>query len=550
MTQEVYPKRILFNAESRNKMKEGMDTVANAVKVTLGAKGRNVVIGGDYGSSPRITKDGVSVARSIFIHDVVSEMGASLIKEVASKTVDVAGDGTTTVTVLAQALITEGLKALEQGANPRDIQKGMSAACDAVVKYIKANAMPINDKETLYKIALISANGDEVLAKAISEVIYATGVDGVTDVQRSTDKGVTYKVIEGLTIDRGYFRNEFAKENGKVTYEKPFIFITEHKISAHADCLTLIEYCSVKKRPLIIIADDFEGEALATIIANVQAANIEVTLVKGPYIGDDRKKIMEDIAIATGATVVSEVSGHVLSKVVTTPSKDPSTWTCTMLGTCESATITKDKTVLYNASGIGSDKLEAHIGNLKGYAEESSPADALKYKKRIALLQGKVGVVYIGGDNETSIREEEDRADDALHACLAALKEGYVAGGGVTHLFAAHDVLGASICPDSEVRGWNIVSKALAEPFNAIISNAGKVPDEVSLGALLGKGYPFGVNVLTEKVVNMIDEGIIDPALVSRVTLENAVDIAGIFLTTECVIAPMTRVEIAKTAEA
>lgn len=521
-------KQIFFDIEARNKMKKGVDTLANAVKVTLGPKGRNVVIEKKFGA-PQVTKDGVTVAKEIELEDAVENMGAQMVKEVASKTADQAGDGTTTATVLAQSIISEGLKMVAAGANPMDLKRGIDKAVALVVENLKSQSQTVgNDNKKIQQVATISANNDEVIGKLIAEAFAKVGKEGVITVEEAKGTDTTVDVVEGMQFDRGYISPYFVTNSEKMEAElqNPYILIYDKKISAMKDILHILEKVAQSGRPLVIIAEDLEGEALATLVVNKLRGTIKVAAVKAPGFGDRRKEMLTDIAILTGGTVISEEMGHKLENA-----------DLTFLGQAASITMDKDNTVVVGGKGKKAD-ITGRVNQIKAQIETTtSDYDREKLQERLAKLAGGVAVLYVGAATEVEMKEKKDRVDDALAATRAAVEEGIVPGGGVAYIRAL-EALGAKIkgLLDDEVTGVNIVRAALESPIRTLTSNAGIDGSIVVQKIREGKG-DFGFNARTEAYENsMFKAGIIDPTKVSRVALENASSIAGMLLTTECVI--------------
>ena len=522
-------KMIYFDIEARNKMKKGVDTLANAVKVTLGPKGRNVVIEKKFGA-PQVTKDGVTVAKEIELEDPIENMGAQMVKEVASKTADIAGDGTTTATVLAQSIISEGLKMVAAGANPMDLKRGIDKAVSLVVASLKDQSQTVgNDAKKIQQVATISANNDETIGKLIAEAFTKVGKQGVITVEEAKGTDTTVDIVEGMQFDRGYISPYFVTNSEKMTVElqNPFILIYDKKISAMKDILHILESVAKTGRPLLIIAEDLEGEALATLVVNKLRGTIKVAAVKAPGFGDRRKEMLTDIAILTGGEVISEELGHSLEAFDSTK----------QFGEATSITIDKDNTILVGGKGEKK-KIVARVNQIKEQVESTtSDYDKEKLQERLAKLAGGVAVLYVGAATEVEMKEKKDRVDDALHATRAAVEEGIVPGGGVAYIRAV-----ASLDPKvkgqiaDEQTGMAIVRRALEEPIRCLTANAGIDGSIVVQRIKEGKG-DFGFNARTEVYENLFKAGVIDPTKVSRVALENAASIAGMLLTTECVIA-------------
>ena len=527
-------KMIFFDIEARNKMKKGVDTLANAVKVTLGPKGRNVVIERKFGA-PTVTKDGVTVAKEIELEDAIENMGAQMVKEVASKTADQAGDGTTTATVLAQAIISEGLKMVAAGANPMDLKRGIDKAVSLVVENLKAQYQDVgNDTKKIQQVATISANNDETIGKLIAEAFVKVGKEGVITVEEAKGTDTTVDIVEGMQFDRGYISPYFVTNSEKMQAElsNPYILIFDKKISMMKDILHILEKIAQTGRPLLIIAEDLEGEALATLVVNKLRGTIKVAAVKAPGFGDRRKEMLTDIAILTAGEVISEEMGLKLEGVE-----------LTVLGQAASVTIDKDNTTI--VGGKGSKKeITARVNQIKAQVETTtSDYDKEKLQERLAKLAGGVAVLYIGAATEIEMKEKKDRVDDALHATRAAVEEGIVPGGGVAYIRAV-----ASLDPKvkgqiaDEQTGMAIVRRALEAPIRCLTENAGIDGSIVVQKIREGKG-DYGFNARTEVYENLFKAGVIDPTKVSRVALENAASIAGMLLTTECVIADKPKEE-------
>jgi chaperonin GroEL len=529
-------KQIFFDIEARNKMKKGVDTLANAVKVTLGPKGRNVVIEKKFGA-PQVTKDGVTVAKEIELEDPIENMGAQMVKEVASKTADIAGDGTTTATVLAQSIISEGLKMVAAGANPMDLKRGIDKAVSLVVENLKAQSQTVgNDSKKIQQVATISANNDETIGKLIAEAFAKVGKEGVITVEEAKGTDTTVDVVEGMQFDRGYISPYFVTNSEKMEAElqNPYILIYDKKISAMKDILHILEKVAQSGRPLVIIAEDLEGEALATLVVNKLRGTIKVAAVKAPGFGDRRKEMLTDIAILTAGTVISEELGHKLEGA------DLST-----LGQAASITIDKDNTTIVGGKGKKTD-ITARVNQIKAQVENTtSDYDREKLQERLAKLAGGVAVLYIGAATEMEMKEKKDRVDDALHATRAAVEEGIVPGGGVAYIRAI-DALEAKVRGQiaDEQTGMAIVRRALEEPVRILTANAGIDGSIVVQKIKEGKG-DFGFNARTEVYENLFKAGVIDPTKVSRVALENAASIAGMLLTTEAVVADKPKPEAA-----
>ena len=520
-------KEIQFNTDARNGLKAGVDQLANAVKVTLGPKGRNVVIEKKFGA-PSVTKDGVSVAREIELKDALENMGAQMVKEVASKTADVAGDGTTTATVLAQALIGEGLRNVAAGANPMDLKRGMDKASKAIIEELKKLSREVGDDNSkIEQVGTISANNDETVGKLIAEAMRVVGNEGVITVEEAKGTETEVKTVEGMQFDRGYLSPYFVTNSEKMEaeLESPYILIYDKKISTMKDLLPSLEQTAQSGRPLLIIAEDIDGEALATLVVNKIRGSLKVAAVKAPGFGDRRKAMLQDIAILTGGQVISEETGLKLENV-----------TLADLGTAEKVTIDKDNTTIVNGSGA-KDQIDARIGQIKAQIETTtSDYDKEKLQERLAKLAGGVAVLYVGAATEVEMKEKKDRVDDALHATRAAVEEGIVPGGGTAYIRAAAQVGGLTGINQDETTGVQIVLRAVEEPLRQIVANAGGEGAVVANSVREGEG-DFGYNARTEVFENLFEAGVIDPTKVTRVALENAVSISGMVLITECVIA-------------
>lgn len=519
-------KEIKFNIEARDLLKQGVDELANAVKVTLGPKGRNVVIDKKFGA-PAITKDGVSVAKEIELSDPYANMGAQMVKEVASKTGDDAGDGTTTATVLAQAIINVGLKNVTAGANPMELKKGIDLAVAKVVESIKAQAHEIGtDNEKIEQVAKISANNDSEIGRLIAEAMEKVGREGVITVEEAKGTETTVEVVEGMQFDRGYISPYFVTNTEKMEAEldNPFILIHDKKISTMKDMLPVLEQTAQSGRPLLIIAEDVDGEALATLVVNRLRGSLKVAAVKAPGFGDRRKEMLQDIAVLTGGTVVSEETGLKLENT-----------TLDMLGRAEKITIDKENTTLVNGAG-SKDAINARAAQIKAQiANTTSDYDREKLQERLAKLAGGVAVLYVGAASEVEMKEKKDRVDDALSATRAAVEEGIVPGGGVAYIRAIAALENLKGETEDESTGVEIVKRAIEEPLRQIVFNAGKEGAVVVQKVREGKD-DFGYNARVDEYQNFYKTGVIDPAKVTRVALENAASIAGMFLTTECVL--------------
>ncbi|MGI8951053.1 MAG: chaperonin GroEL [Chitinophagaceae bacterium] len=520
-------KQIFFDIEARNRMKRGVDTMANAVKVTLGPKGRNVVIEKKFGA-PTITKDGVTVAKEIELEDAIENMGAQMVKEVASKTADIAGDGTTTATVLAQSIISEGLKNVAAGANPMDLKRGIDKAVAAVVEHLKQQSQTIgNDSDKIQQVASISANNDENIGKLISEAFGKVGKEGVITVEEAKGTDTSVDVVEGMQFDRGYISPYFVTNSEKMEAElqNPYILIYDKKISAMKDILHILEKVAQGGRPLLIIAEDLEGEALATLVVNKLRGTLKVAAVKAPGFGDRRKEMLQDIAILTKGIVISEEQGYKLENA-----------DLNYLGQAASVTIDKDNTTIVGGKGDKQD-IDARVNMIKSQIETTtSDYDKEKLQERLAKLSGGVAVLYIGAATEMEMKEKKDRVDDALHATRAAVEEGIVPGGGVAYVRAVEALENLKGANDDETTGITIVKRAVEEPLRQIVINSGVEGSIVVQKIKEGKG-DYGFNARTEVYENLYAAGVIDPTKVTRIALENAASIAGMLLTTEAVVA-------------
>ncbi|NLX73553.1 MAG: chaperonin GroEL [Bacteroidales bacterium] len=519
-------KEIKFNIEARDLLKVGVDALANAVKVTLGPKGRNVVIDKKFGA-PAITKDGVTVAKEIELEDAYANVGAQMVKEVASKTGDDAGDGTTTATVLAQSIINVGLKNVTSGANPMELKKGIDKAVIKVVESIRAQAQAVGDNnEKIEQIAKVSANNDEEIGRLIAEAMGKVGREGVITVEEAKGTETTVEVVEGMQFDRGYISPYFVTNTEKMEadLENPFILIHDKKISTMKDMLPVLEQSAQSGRPLLIIAEDVDGEALATLVVNRLRGSLKVAAVKAPGFGDRRKEMLQDIAVLTGGTVISEETGLKLENT-----------TLDMLGTAEKITIDKENTTIVNGSG-DKEAIAARAAQIKAQiANTTSDYDREKLQERLAKIAGGVAVLYVGAATEVEMKEKKDRVDDALSATRAAVEEGIVPGGGVAYIRAIEALKDLKGETDDETTGIEIIKRAIEEPLRQIAFNAGKEGAVIVQKVSEGKG-DFGYNARTDKYENFNEAGVIDPAKVTRVALENAASIAGMFLTTECVL--------------
>ena len=520
-------KEIKFDIEARDLLKKGVDELANAVKVTLGPKGRNVIIEKKFGA-PQITKDGVTVAKEIELADPYENMGAQLVKEVASKTGDDAGDGTTTATVLAQSIIAVGLKNVTAGANPMDLKRGIDKAVTAVVADIKSQAHEVDDDfNKIEQVATVSANNDASIGKLIADAMKKVKKEGVITIEEAKGMETTIEIVEGMQFDRGYISPYFVTNTEKmeVEQERPYILIYDKKISNLKEILPILEATVQSGRPLLIIAEDIDGEALGTLVVNRLRGSLKVAAVKAPGFGDRRKEMLEDIAILTGGVVISEEKGMKLDGA-----------TIDMLGTAEKITINKDNTIIVNGAGA-KDAITTRVAQIKAQIETTtSDYDREKLQERLAKLAGGVAVLYVGAASEVEMKEKKDRVDDALSATRAAIAEGIVPGGGVAYIRAIDALEGLKGENEDETTGVEIVKRAIEEPLRQIVANAGKEGAVVVQKVKEGKA-DFGYNARTDEYQNMHAAGVIDPAKVARVALENAASIAGMLLTTECVIA-------------
>ena len=519
-------KEILFNIEARDQLKKGVDALANAVKVTLGPKGRNVIIEKKFGA-PHITKDGVTVAKEIELTDAYQNTGAQLVKDVASKTGDDAGDGTTTATVLAQAIIAEGLKNVTAGASPMDIKRGIDKAVAKVVDSIKHQAEKVGDNyDKIEQVATVSANNDPVIGKLIADAMRKVSKDGVITIEEAKGTDTTIGVVEGMQFDRGYLSAYFVTNTEKMEceMEKPYILIYDKKISNLKDFLPILEPAVQSGRPLLVIAEDVDSEALTTLVVNRLRSQLKICAVKAPGFGDRRKEMLEDIAVLTGGVVISEEKGLKLEQA-----------TIEMLGTADKVTVSKDNTTIVNGAGA-KENIKERCDQIKAQiAATKSDYDREKLQERLAKLSGGVAVLYVGAASEVEMKEKKDRVDDALRATRAAIEEGIVAGGGVAYIRAIESLDGLKGENDDETTGIAIIKRAIEEPLRQIVANAGKEGAVVVQKVSEGKG-DFGYNARTDVYENMHAAGVVDPAKVTRVALENAASIAGMFLTTECVI--------------
>ena len=519
-------KEILFNIDARDQLKKGIDTLANAVKVTLGPKGRNVIIEKKFGA-PHITKDGVTVAKEVELADAYQNTGAQLVKEVASKTGDDAGDGTTTATVLAQAIVAEGLKNVTAGASPMDIKRGIDKAVAKVVESIKAQAETVGDNyDKIEQVATVSANNDPVIGKLIADAMRKVSKDGVITIEEAKGTDTTIGVVEGMQFDRGYLSAYFVTNTEKMEceMEKPYILIYDKKISNLKDFLPILEPAVQTGRPLLVIAEDVDSEALTTLVVNRLRSQLKICAVKAPGFGDRRKEMLEDIAILTGGVVISEEKGLKLEQA-----------TIEMLGTADKVTVSKDYTTIVNGAGV-KENIKERCDQIKAQiVATKSDYDREKLQERLAKLSGGVAVLYVGAASEVEMKEKKDRVDDALRATRAAIEEGIIPGGGVAYIRAIDSLEGMKGDNADETTGIGIIKRAIEEPLREIVANAGKEGAVVVQKVREGKG-DFGYNARTDVYENLHAAGVVDPAKVARVALENAASIAGMFLTTECVI--------------
>jgi chaperonin GroEL len=519
-------KDITFNIEARDQLKKGVDALANAVKVTLGPKGRNVIIDKKFGA-PSITKDGVSVAKEIELSNPIENMGAQMLKEVASKTADVAGDGTTTATVLAQAIITAGLKHVAAGANPMDLKRGIDKAVAIIVENLKLQSKAVgDDNQKIEQIATISANNDNAIGKLIAQAMDKVKKEGVITVEEAKGTETTVEVVEGMQFDRGYISPYFVTDTEKMqtVLENPYILIYDKKISTMKDLLPILEKSVQSGRPLLIIAEDVDSEALATLVVNKIRGSLRIAAVKAPGFGDRRKAMLEDIAILTGGQLISEERGYKLENA-----------DLTYLGSAEKITIDKENTIIVNGAGVKED-IVSRVNQIKAQIENTtSDYDREKLQERLAKLAGGVAVLYVGAATEVEMKEKKDRVDDALHATRAAVEEGVVPGGGIAYIRAIESLNNAKGINDDETFGFNIVKRSLEEPLRQIVANAGGEGSIVVQKVKEGSG-DFGFNARTDVYENLFAAGVIDPTKVTRVALENAASIAGMLLTTECVL--------------
>ena len=519
-------KDIKFNLEARDQMKQGVDQLANAVKVTLGPKGRNVIIEKKFGA-PQITKDGVTVAKEVELADAFQNAGAQLVKSVASKTGDDAGDGTTTATVLAQAIVREGLKNVAAGANPMDLKRGIDKAVSAVVENIKSQAEPVAaDYQKIEQVATVSANNDPEIGKLLADAMQKVSKDGVITIEEAKGRDTTIGVVEGMQFDRGYLSSYFVTDTEKMecVMENPYILIYDKKISNLKDFLPILEPAVQSGRPLLVIAEDVDSEALTTLVVNRLRTQLKICAVKAPGFGDRRKAMLQDIAILTGGLVISEDTGLKLEQA-----------TIDMLGTCDKVTVSKDNTTIVNGHGQ-KELIQDRINQIKNeIGNTTSDYDKEKLQERLAKLSGGVAVLYVGAPSEVEMKEKKDRVDDALCATRAAIEEGIIPGGGVAYIRAQQSIEALKGDNADEDTGIQIIRRAIEEPLRQIVENAGLEGSVVVNEVRNGKG-DYGYNARVDKYENLKASGIIDPAKVTRVALENAASIAGMFLTTECVI--------------
>lgn len=519
-------KDIKFDVEARDLLKQGVDKLANAVKITLGPKGRNVVIEKKYGA-PQITKDGVTVAKEIELENAFENTGAQLVKSVASKTGDDAGDGTTTATILTQAIVSEGLKNVTAGANPMDLKRGIDKAVSAVVEYIKAHAEQVGDNyDKIEQVATVSANNDPEIGKLLADAMRKVSKNGVITIEESKSRDTNIGVVEGMQFDRGYLSSYFVTDTDKMesVMENPYILIYEKKISNIKEFLPILQAAAESGRPLLVIAEDVDSEALTTLVVNRLRAGLKICAVKAPGFGDRRKAMLEDIAILTGGVVICEEKGLKLEQT-----------TLEMLGSADKVTVTKDNTTIVNGGGQ-SENIQARVNQIKAEIENTTSSyDKEKLQERLAKLSGGVAVLYVGANSEVEMKEKKDRVDDALCATRAAIEEGVVVGGGITYIRALDALKGVKGVNTDEQTGINIVERAIEEPLRQIVTNAGGEGAVVVDKVRQGKD-DYGYNARTDSYEDLRKEGIVDPAKVARVALENAASIAGMFLTTECLI--------------
>ncbi|MDQ3683178.1 MAG: chaperonin GroEL [Bacteroidota bacterium] len=526
-------KQLFFETDARNKMKKGVDVLANAVKVTLGPKGRNVVLEKKFGS-PQITKDGVTVAKEIELEDAIENMGAQMLKEVASKTSDIAGDGTTTATVLAQAIITEGLKNVAAGANPMDLKRGIDKAVRAVVEHLRSQSQSVGeDHSKIEQVASISANNDSEIGKLIAQAMEKVSKDGVITIEEAKGIETTVDVVEGMQFDRGYISPYFVTNSEKMQTEldNPYILIYDKKVSSMKDILHILEKVAQQGAPLLIIAEDLEGEALATLVVNKLRGTLKVAAVKAPGFGDRRKEMLQDLAVLTKGIVISEEQGYKLENA-----------DLTYLGRCERVVIDKDNTTIVAGSGE-KEEITGRINQIKSQIESTtSDYDKEKLQERLAKLSGGVAVLNVGAATEVEMKEKKDRVDDALHATRAAIEEGIVPGGGVAYVRAIAALENLDTLNNDELTGVQIVRRSLEEPMRQIVENCG-IEGSVVVNKVKEGAGDYGFNARTEAYENLIGAGVIDPTKVTRIALENAASIAGMLLTTECVVADKPKKE-------
>ncbi len=517
-------KDIKFDIEARDGLKRGVDALANAVKVTLGPKGRNVIISKSFGA-PIVTKDGVTVAKEIELEDALENMGAQMVKEVASKTNDLAGDGTTTATVLAQSIVKEGLKNVAAGANPMDLKRGIDKAVEAIVENLTKQAKKVGDSsEKIKQVAAISANNDETIGDLIAQAFGKVGKEGVITVEEAKGTDTYVDVVEGMQFDRGYLSPYFVTDSEKMIadLDNPYILLFDKKISTMKDLLPVLEPVAQSGKPLLIIAEDVDGEALATLVVNKLRGSLKIAAVKAPGFGDRRKAMLEDIAILTNGTVISEERGFSLENT-----------TIDMLGSCEKVAIDKDNTTIVNGAGVAKN-IKTRVNQIKSQIETTtSDYDKEKLQERLAKLAGGVAVLYVGAASEVEMKEKKDRVDDALHATRAAVEEGIVAGGGVAFIRSKSVLSKVKVENADEETGLQIVARAIEAPLRTIVENAGGEGSVVVAKVYEGKG-DFGFDAKSETYVDMMKAGIIDPKKVTRIALENAASVAGMILTTEC----------------
>ena len=517
-------KDIKFDIEARDGLKRGVDALANAVKVTLGPKGRNVIISKSFGA-PHVTKDGVSVAKEVELEDALENMGAQMVKEVASKTNDLAGDGTTTATVLAQSIVKEGLKNVAAGANPIDLKRGIDKAVDAIVKDLASQTQEVGSTtDKIKQVASISANNDEVIGELIAEAFGKVGKEGVITVEEAKGTDTYVDVVEGMQFDRGYLSPYFVTnpEKMETEFESPYILLYDKKISSLKELLPVLEPVAQSGKPLLIIAEDVDGEALSTLVVNKLRGALKIAAVKAPGFGDRRKAMLEDIAILTGGTVIAEESGYTLENA-----------TLEMLGTAERVSIDKDNTTVVNGAG-DSEMIKNRVNQIKAQMETTtSDYDREKLQERLAKLAGGVAVLYVGAASEVEMKEKKDRVDDALHATRAAVEEGIVAGGGVALLRAKASLANIKAENEDEKTGIQIVARAIESPLRTIVENAGLEGSVIVAKVAEGTGN-YGYNAKTDEYVDLMAAGVIDPKKVTRVALENAASVSGMILTTEC----------------